>query len=208
MSSSDDLSAAREVADGVLQRHHAAGQVDAASLAQRRHALRLATTPAALRAVMADLPPLVLSDREYRALTPDLVTEPVRGERRVAAVLTTKRLEGDWELARRTSVLAMLAELRLDLREARIPDGVSELHITATLSEVTVLVPPGVRVACEGHAILGEFTHEASRHRVTDPDHAPLLRITGSATLSEVTVRTRLPDELEARMPRRRWWQR
>lgn len=208
MSGADDLDAARAAADGLLQRHHDAGHLDAQGLARRREALRVAMTPAALRAPMADLPPLVLTDREYRALTPDLGTGPLRGERRIGAVLATKRLDGDWELARSTRVMALLAELRLDLREARIPSGVSELHIAATLSEVVVLVPPGVRVECEGYAILGEFAHQASAHRVRDPDDAPVLRITGSATLSEVTVKTRLPEELEARMPRRRWWRR
>jgi hypothetical protein len=129
----------------------------------------------------------------------------IPAERRIVATLTDRKLTGDWELARRTRVVAVLSALTLDLREARIPAGVTTLEISATLAEVKVILPPGLRVECDGTAVLGAFTQKESGYPMASDADAPVLRISGTAALAEVSVRTRLPDETALAALARDW---
>jgi hypothetical protein len=100
---------------------------------------------------------------------------------------------GDWSPARNTVIKAVMADVKIDLRDATFMDDEVTFDILAVMSDTQILVPPGVRVECDGFAVMGEFTdrHDAS---AVDPD-APLVRIRGSAVMAKVSVETRLPGE-------------
>ena len=107
--------------------------------------------------------------------------------------MSTLRKGGDWTPSRLTSIKAIMAEVKIDLRDATFMDREVTFDIVAVMAEARILVPPGVRVECDGFAIMGEFSdrHDASGG---DPD-APLVRIRGSAFMAKVAVETRLPGE-------------
>jgi hypothetical protein len=109
-------------------------------------------------------------------------------------VLAAVKKSGDWEVARHVRAVALLGALELDFREARILAGVTTIDVYATLSELRIIVPPGLRVECDGNAILGEFNSKVTMQASEGPD-APTLRITGFSVLAEVSVVMRLPGE-------------
>lgn len=102
-----------------------------------------------------------------------------------------RRLSGP--LDRDLRVTAFLGAVELDLSEAQLPVGVTELHVTATLGAVELKVPDDVVVECQGAAFLGAF-EDASRR--PDGGGEVVLRIRGRAILGSVEVR-------RARAPRR-----
>ena len=105
----------------------------------------------------------------------------------------TKRL-GEWTPPRRLETFVLMGTITLDLREARLGPGVTEIHVTAIMGEVKVLVPPTIRV--EGHvsAIMGAFSDQSSE-MPDAPRGVPTVRVTGTAFMAEVGVRVRLPGE-------------
>jgi hypothetical protein len=101
--------------------------------------------------------------------------------------LSGSKREGRWTLPRTTRVAAVLGSAELDLREAEIGEGVSEIEVLAIFGSVEVFVPVGVRVECVGQALLGSF--EVRMSGVPDfPPGAPTVRIKGSAYCSSVEV--------------------
>jgi hypothetical protein len=199
------LEGAREATIQLLCRHFALDHLSTESLDARLDLAQRAGSLEELRALTVGLPTIALSDSAYAALAPLGEARMLRDERRIVEMFSEKTYDDDWELARHTRVVATLAQLTLDLRGARIPAGTSTLEITATLAEVKVIVPPGIHVELDGTAILGSFERKKTQLPPTaDPD-APMLRITGYATLSEVTVKTRLPDETALAALKREW---
>lgn len=86
-----------------------------------------------------------------------------------------------------------MGTVHIDLREALLCQGEVEFDVTAIMGEVRFTVPPGLRVECEGEAIMGEF-REMHRARDDDPT-APLVRIHGSTLMGSVRIKSRLPGE-------------
>jgi hypothetical protein len=92
-------------------------------------------------------------------------------------------------------VIAVMGGAELDLREARLGPGVTEVNMFVLMGGVQMVVPPGVQVEMNGIALMGGFEE---RHRglqtTHDPD-APILRIGGFAMMGGVEVDVRLPGE-------------
>lgn len=114
-------------------------------------------------------------------------TDRVPGREGVVVFLSSTKREGRWTLPRYMRVATILGSAELDLREAEIAEGVSEIEIFATFGSVEIFVPVGVRVECVGHAFMGTF--ETRMSGVPDfPPGAPTVRVKGSAYASSVEV--------------------
>ncbi len=95
--------------------------------------------------------------------------------------------EGRWTLPRTMRVAAIMGSAELDLREAEIGEGISEIEVMAIFGSVEIHVPVGVRVECLGEALMGSF--ELRMSGVPDfPPNAPTVRVTGTAYFSSVEV--------------------
>ncbi len=157
-----------------------------------------ATTSLELQAVLGGLPVLApsaltttsASDHLYRVTE---LAEPVEARKKSVALMSSFRKVGEWALARRNEVWAVMGEATIDMREATFPGGTIELHCVAVMGEVKVIVPPGLRIACDGMAVMGEFTEYHSSG--DEEPGAPLVRITGTAVMGSVRIQTRLPGE-------------
>jgi hypothetical protein len=123
------------------------------------------------------------------------------GERRYLALMSTLKKVGSWTPNRSTNIKAIMGEVRIDLREATFVDSEIEFHVFALMAETVIIVPPGVRVECDGLAVMGEFAdeHDASAN---DPD-GPLVRVHGSSIMARVAVETRMPGETRRAAKRR-----
>ena len=95
-----------------------------------------------------------------------------------------------------------MGNTKFDLREALILDGETHFELTVVMGEVELIVPPGLRVECDGFAFMGEFD-DGHSEGLAPPD-APVIRVTGSVVMGAVRIRTRLPGESALAAWRRR----
>lgn len=179
-----------------LSAHFAADHLDTRELEERFERAYRARTTDDLRDATAGLPALA---QPVRAPVPvPRTAAPQRrpaelGERRYSAVMSTLHKVGEWTPSRATVLTAVMANVKLDLRDATFVDDEIEFDVRAVMAEVQVLVPPGVLVVCDGSAFMGEFSARHDDARV-DPD-APRVVVRGYAVMATVSVETRLPGE-------------
>jgi len=112
--------------------------------------------------------------------------QPLEG--RLLAVLGEAKRTGRWMVPRRLEMRVMLGEVLIDLRDAELPLGESEIALVGVLGRVRVLVPSGVVVDSEMDAILSTVRNDAERDDAY-PFATTVIRLTGSAVLTEVLVR-------------------
>lgn len=134
-----------------------------------------------------------------------LVTDLAEGREteEISAIFGGVERGGVWAPPRRLRVRAVFGGIVLDLREAILVPGLTEIHVTATFGGVQIVVPPGLSVEVSGSAVLGGFAHLDRAPSRPDPER-PLVRVCGRATLGGVAVETRLPGESEGGAPLRR----
>ncbi|MEV4253890.1 DUF1707 domain-containing protein [Spirillospora sp. NPDC049652] len=162
------------------------GRLTFAELAERTGAAYAAGTRAALEAVVADLPGMG---------APRPAPAPLLKSRRFSAVLgdVTERIVGrvDAEL----EILAVLGDVRVDLRAAQVPTGTVDLVANAVLGDVTVIVPAGAVVELTGHAVLGD--RRVSARREPAGPRMPVVRIRANAVLGDIKIVDEEPSS---------WW--
>jgi hypothetical protein len=144
------------------------------------------TRPSTALTVLPALAPAV--EREYGGIT---------------AVFGGVERAGPWTLPRRLQAVAVFGGIVLDLREARLLPGVTEIHVIAAMGGVQIIVPPSLSVEVSGKAILGGFAHLDRMPAWLDP-RRPVLHVHGRAVLGGVAIETRLPGESETQAHRRR----
>ncbi|MEO6208708.1 MAG: LiaF domain-containing protein [Gemmatimonadaceae bacterium] len=135
-------------------------------------------------------------------IVPDDLVPAVRG---VTAFLSTQVRAGDWILPRLFRAVAFWGNVTIDLTSARFGAGRSRLELVVIMGNVTVLVPPDVRVECDGDAIIGSFDLQGQKWS-TPMDGSPTIHVTGTAYIGSVEVKVvnpNAPSWLE--MLRTRW---
>jgi hypothetical protein len=116
----------------------------------------------------------------------------VRKDRFVSVFSSTKRL-GEWAPAHKTRCVSVFGETKLDLREARLPAGPTDIHCVSVFGATKIIVPPDLFVQADGAAIVGEFSDYS--HSVAPPGEGePWLRVTGIAVLGEVSIKVKKRD--------------
>jgi hypothetical protein len=184
--------------------HYAADQLSTQELELKFEAVYRARTVAELQELVRNLPVLARETPPAPMAAVAAYPAPAAGqERRHLAIMSEFRRTGDWTPTRVTVVKALMASVRLDMREATFVAHEMEIDVTAVMSEVKIIVPPGVRVECDGFSFMGEFS---GRHDGGFDASAPVLRVRGASIMAAVQVETRLPGEskLEAWRRRRR----
>lgn len=179
-----------------LSAHFAADHLNTQDLEERFERAYRARTADELAAVMAGLPALSQPTHQPRPVPrPRTESGPAgeHGERRYTAIMSTFRKGGDWTPHRATAMTAVMAEVKIDLRDATFVDREISFDVTAIMADVSIVVPPGVAVECDGMAFMGEFSARQDDAEV-DPD-APRIVVRGSAFMAKVLVETRMPGE-------------
>lgn len=178
-----------------LSAHFAADNLTTQELEERFERAYRARTPDELREAAAGLP--ALANAPQPPTPRPSVPAPQRavgmGRPRYAAFMSKFRKQGDWTPSRTTSLVAIMSEARLDLRDATFVDSEIRFDVTAVMADVRIILPPGVTVDCDGSAIMGEFSGQQDATQL-DPD-APRIVVKGVAIMGKVLVETRLPGE-------------
>ena len=186
-----------------LATHYAYDRLSLEAYEERLDRAYQAHTPAALLALVADLP--ATTAQELAAASPALRAPdgsvPARGF--AFAVMGGVERKGTWVVPRYLKIVAVMGGAEIDLREARFGPGVTEIDIFAMLGGVEVLVPPGVRIECSGAAVAGGFETDTDDVGVPSPA-TPVLRLSGIAIFGGVEAQTRYPGESARDHKRRR----
>ena len=119
--------------------------------------------------------------------------ELVPNRRGTVAVLAHVKRDGDWTLPRLFRAFALWGNAEVDLTRAQIGAGTSHIEIKSIMGNVTVLVPPELRIECDVDPVIGSFEVAREVESTRSPD-APLVRITGTAFMGAVEVKVIDPN--------------
>ena len=176
--------------DAVVQRVQEAfaeGRLDDTEFDERMRAALTARTHADLDVLLTDLP------AETAAPGPAPVTAG-RGPGRLAIALKSSvRRGGRWRVPERYTAVVYKGSGWLDLRAAELSGPVTTFLAVAYKSQVTILVPPGVRVEMTGFGVTqGLADEEDPGYRL--PVDAPVIHVRGIAYKGTVEITTRPPE--------------
>ena len=94
---------------------------------------------------------------------------------------------GDWLLPRLFRVVSALGSVTIDLTRVRVGPGTSRIEVRAVFGNIEIIVPPELRVECDGSAVFGNFELDMKTQPSLSPD-APLISIGGTALMANVEV--------------------
>jgi hypothetical protein len=191
----------REKAIEKLCEHFAADHIQADELERLIDRAHTARSLAELQALVTNLP--VLADKAQAGAS--IPAKHVELHQTIVAIMGGADRKGSWAPAKLTRVFALMGGASLDFRDVRMPPGTTEVQIAAIMGGVEIIVPPGLRVACDGIGIMGGF-EQSGAVGADVPDDGPLLRITGLALMGGVEITQRYPGETtrDARKRRKR----
>ena len=182
------LEAARERVVERLSIQYARDQLTLEELESRLERAYAARTADALDAVLMELP----------GFSPELIPKPqvpavkVPKSRNFIAVMSGVVRRGAWVVPKHISALAFMGGVELDLRDATLDPGVTEIEVLAVMGGVVVTVPPNVRLESDGFAFMGGFEDQLKQPASGDPN-APVVRLTGFAFMGGVEARVLAP---------------
>jgi hypothetical protein len=145
-----------------------------------------ADTPRAMGALVADLGP---SAHTGLALASSAALAPAEG--RIVGIMSQTRREGLWHAPQRLRVMAVMSEVRIDLRHAVLPPSFT-IDMSAIMANVHVIVPPGMVVDFDVTPIMATSRNDVRAQRISAYVQ-PQVRVVGTAIMSEVRVRVKDP---------------
>jgi hypothetical protein len=185
----------RQAAVERLEKALAEGRITAEEFRQRTEAAYAATTTAALRPLLADLPGPAAASAVAAA-------SEVVGRQQPAStvnVLGDVKLTGGAELPRRVGTV--LGDVRLDLRSLRSDDEQIEFDLWTGLGNIDVILAEGVDGSLEGFAVLGNRRIELAP--VPRTPGTPRVVVRAHAVLGDLRLRSLAPGEPVSRWRRR-----
>lgn len=121
---------------------------------------------------------------------------------RLLSMLSTMKRAGPWVVPRNLELASIMSETRIDLREARLAPGVTDIGVFAFMTQVVITVLPGVRVVDHTSPFMAE-----TRNETLDDPAAPtsecIVRVKGPVIMSELVVRALNPGEKPGRKRKR-----
>ena len=181
-----------------LREHFVQSRIDLNDFERRLAVARAAASPDAVAEAVKGLPGPPSAPLPQTLVAPEssMIPAPpvglVRGAegpawQSIVGVLGTLVRRGEWHPAAHTRVVAVFGGAALDLREALLEPGMTELRCVAVMGTITLTVPPDLYVEVAGVGIMGGF--DARRMKARRPsDDRPWVRVTGVAVFGGVRV--------------------
>lgn len=185
----------RERVVEALSEHFARDNLSLDELDTRMARVYAATTPQEVDSVLDGLPALPVGAAVPAVSEPNAPPPKIR--ERLVAIMSGIVRRGLWRVPRRLRVVAFMGGVQLDLREAELPPGVTEIRAFIFMGGLDVRVPPGVRLETDGVAIMGGFEDKLFDPGAASRD-APVVRITGIAIMGGVAAQVQpvgAPDD-------------
>jgi hypothetical protein len=175
----------RERVIEALSEHFARDHLSLDELETRMTRVYSASTPLEVDALLEGLPALTVPAPASTGT--DLDARAPKMRERLVAIMSGIVRRGLWVIPRRMRVVAVMGGVELDLRQAQLPPGVTEIHAFILMGGLSVSVPPGVRLETDGFAFMGGFEDRVDDAGVSRD--APVVRITGVAIMGGVDAR-------------------
>lgn len=150
----------------------------------------------------APVPPSMAVDRPSgnHPLQP---VESVRPTSFIAGILGGGSRSGGWFPARVNYAMGVMGGFSLDLREAPLPPGVTEIKLFCMWGGGEIIVPPDVRVEVSIVGIMGGFDYDHAAPSTLDPS-APVVHVTGVCLMGGAEIAVRYSGETSGDAKRRR----
>ena len=187
----EPIDAVREKVVSALSLHFANDRLTLEELESRLALVYSARTHADLTQLLADLPAPGGVESPQVAVVPADEAAP---RRVILAVMGEIRRRGAWNLPRELTVVALMGNAKLDLRQATFPAGVTTINAFGMMSEISIIVPPDVGVEADGTSLMGTVDSVTSRGASSVAGH-PMIRVNGFALMSSIHVKVRAVGE-------------
>lgn len=208
--SNKDLDQERELVIELLSGHYAEDRLELEAYEERVEQAEAATSEQELRKLVVDLEPEepppeaasamvkqgggVMPMEKVPTSTALVPASEVPEKRAVIAVFGGPSRKGAWTVPRRLNVRALFGGAEIDLREARLSHGVTEINCYCLMGGVLIIVPPELKVEVEGTGIMGSFDDRTDQG-LYEKMQTCCIRVTGVAVMGGVEVEERLPGE-------------
>lgn len=193
------LSRAREQKISELSTHFANDDLTLEDLERRIERVYKAASVAELDAITADLgsaAPAIGRSPDARSASARGSTALVPNRGRILSIMGESRRMGRWQVPQRLEVAAVMSDMKIDLTQAVMPAGIVEIDMRVVMAACKVVVPPGMRVINEMHALMASVHSKADdAPAVAGSAYAPTIRLTGFALMSEVKVVVRRRED-------------
>ncbi|MDE3127363.1 MAG: DUF1707 and DUF2154 domain-containing protein [Gemmatimonadota bacterium] len=176
----------RERVVTLLSRHFANDRLNIDELEARLELAYRAQSMAEVRALVSDL-----ADADEPASPGALRPAPPPSQsvrRRMLSILSAHVRRGVWIPPQELDLVAVMSDTHLDLREAQLTAGVTEIRVRAWWAALRITVPAGVHVVTELQPVLASL-NDRTGDGPPPPHGAPVIRISGWAVMSDVAVR-------------------
>lgn len=147
-----------------------------------------ARTVGELSQLEADLGPAPAPAPSYPAMASDR-----RPPAWYVAIMSSTVRRGHWVLHPASHALALMGEVKLDLRGADVGALYSHITAVALMGSISVIVPEGINVEVDGLAVMGNKTVRGGADQPLPG--APTVAITAVALMGEVKVVTKGPKD-------------
>jgi len=170
----------RDHAVTLLREHVVVGRLTLDEFSERVGVALRARTRDDIAGAMSDLPTLAVAAEEATRR---------RSRRRFVAVMSGSQAKGRWRLSGRTTAVAVMGGVDMDLRHAEI-DG-PEIVITAVAfwGGIQITVPEGFDVELEGFSFMGG--RDLKLRNVPRVPGSPRIRVRGFAIMGGIDVKSR-----------------
>jgi class 3 adenylate cyclase len=170
----------RDHAVTLLREHVVVGRLTLDEFSERVGVALRARTRDDIAGAMSDLPTLAVAAEEATRR---------RSCRRFVAVMSGSQAKGRWRLSGRTTAVAVMGGVDMDLRHAEI-DG-PEIVITAVAfwGGIQITVPEGFDVELEGFSFMGG--RDLKLRNVPRVPGSPRIRVRGFAIMGGIDVKSR-----------------
>jgi Domain of unknown function (DUF1707) len=151
----------RESAAEVLREAAGEGRLNMTELDERLEAVYEAKTYAELEPIIRDLPHQVIAPAAA-ASPPASAVEPSAGKRSsgsAVAVMSGFSRKGAWVVPADFTAVVVMGGGELDLRDAQFSAPVVNIHATAIMGAIAIIVPEDAEVQVTGVGLLGVFEH-------------------------------------------------
>lgn len=192
-STGPSLDTARTRVVDLLSAHFAHDGIPVEELDRRLDQAYRAKSVSELEALVRDVPRGVAALARISAAVPaydydeEYADPPGEECERILALLSETRRSGLWVVPRRLEVISVMAETVLDLRQASLLPGVTDIALTGVTTQVTIIVPRTVRVVNRVFAFMASARDRTSLESDPGPG-APVVRVGGWAVMAEVTI--------------------
>jgi hypothetical protein len=176
----------RERVIQTLSEAFANDQLSVAELEDRLEKVYRATNAEEAMALIAGLPSsaAVAAARHAELAETSVRTRPER----FRSFFSSQSRRGIWTVPRAMDVTAMFSDTTIDLTHAHLPSDIIDLHVSVMFANMTIVIPPGLRVVNRVGAFAASVSSEPALDLAPMKPGSPVVRITGNCMFANLEI--------------------